>query len=111
MEEEKRRHSETQKSMRKKETRLRELMLQTEDDHKTISMLNDAVEKLTEKVKVYKRQLSEQVSFRLFRGSEHKKLIRTLPISIADTYLYWLCMQELPFSIFRVSDIYFYNFI
>ncbi|CAL1275352.1 unnamed protein product [Larinioides sclopetarius] len=59
MEEEKRRHSETQKSMRKKENRLRELMLQTEDDHKTITMLNDAVEKLSEKVKLYKRQLDE----------------------------------------------------
>ncbi|GFS52802.1 paramyosin [Nephila pilipes] len=59
MEEEKRRHSETQKSMRKKENRLRELLLQTEDDHKTITMLNDAVEKLNEKVKMYKRQLDE----------------------------------------------------
>ncbi|PRD36533.1 UNVERIFIED_CONTAM: Paramyosin [Trichonephila clavipes] len=61
MEEEKRRHSETQKSMRKKENRLRELLLQTEDDHKTITMLNDAVEKLSEKVKMYKRQLDETV--------------------------------------------------
>ncbi|XP_054714949.1 paramyosin-like [Uloborus diversus] len=59
-EEEKRRHSETQKSLRKKEQRLRELILQTEDDHKTISMLNDATEKLSEKVKMYKRQLDEQ---------------------------------------------------
>lgn len=61
LEEERRRHSETQKSMRKKETRLRELILQCEDDHKTITMLNDATEKLSEKVKMYKRQLDEQV--------------------------------------------------
>ncbi|XP_035220148.1 paramyosin-like [Stegodyphus dumicola] len=60
LEEEKRRHSETQKSLRKKEHRLRELLLQTEDDHKTITMLNDATEKLSEKVKMYKRQLDEQ---------------------------------------------------
>ena len=49
--------------MRKKEHRVKELLLQTEEDHKTITMLNDAVEKLTEKVKVYKRQLAEQVRF------------------------------------------------
>lgn len=61
LDEEKKRHSETQKIMRKKEHRLKELLLQTEEDHKTITMLNDAVEKLTEKVKVYKRQLAEQV--------------------------------------------------
>ncbi|XP_035228126.1 paramyosin-like isoform X1 [Stegodyphus dumicola] len=60
LDEEKKRHAETQKMMRKKEHRVKELLLQTEEDHKTITMLNDAVEKLTEKVKVYKRQLSEQ---------------------------------------------------
>ncbi|GFS43695.1 paramyosin, long form [Nephila pilipes] len=60
MDEEKKRHAETVKILRKKEHRVKELLLQTEEDHKTISMLNDAVEKLTEKVKVYKRQLNEQ---------------------------------------------------
>lgn len=60
LDEEKKRHAETQKIMRKKEHRVKELLLQTEEDHKTVTMLNDAVEKLTEKVKVYKRQLSEQ---------------------------------------------------
>lgn len=64
LDEEKKRHAETQKIMRKKEHRVKELLLQTEEDHKTITMLNDAVEKLTEKVKVYKRQLSEQVQLR-----------------------------------------------
>lgn len=59
-EEEKRRHSETQKIYRRKELRLRELILQVEEDQKTISMLNDSVEKLSEKVKMYKRQLDEQ---------------------------------------------------
>ncbi|KAF8793409.1 Paramyosin like protein [Argiope bruennichi] len=60
LDEEKKRHAETIKIMRKKEHRVKELLLQTEEDHKTITMLNDAVEKLTEKVKVYKRQLTEQ---------------------------------------------------
>lgn len=48
--------------LRKKDHRAKELLLQTEEDHKTITMLNDAMEKLNEKVKVYKRQLNEQVS-------------------------------------------------
>ncbi|GIX77020.1 paramyosin, long form [Caerostris extrusa] len=60
LDEEKKRHAESIKIMRKKEHRVKELLLQTEEDHKTITMLNDAVEKLTEKVKVYKRQLTEQ---------------------------------------------------
>lgn len=59
-EEEKRRHSETQKVLRKKEHRVRELILQTEEDNKSVSMLNDSCEKLNEKVKMYRRQLNEQ---------------------------------------------------
>ncbi|XP_013791527.1 paramyosin-like [Limulus polyphemus] len=59
-EEEKRRHAETQKVIRKKEHRLKELLLQTEEDHDTILSLKDCVESLSEKCKTYKRQLSEQ---------------------------------------------------
>lgn len=68
LEEEKKRHAETQKILRKKDHRSKELLLQTEEDHKTITMLNDAVEKLNEKVKVYKRQLNEQVRALEFSG-------------------------------------------
>lgn len=59
-EEEKRRHSETLKVMRKKELRVRELVLQSEEDHKAICMLNENCDKLVEKVKLYKRQMAEQ---------------------------------------------------
>jgi chromosome segregation ATPase len=61
VEEEKRRHAETEKILRKKDHRVKELVLQTEEDHKTISLLTESCDKLNEKVKVYKRQMQEQV--------------------------------------------------
>lgn len=64
-EEEKRRHAETMKMMRKKENRVRELLVQTEEDHKNLTLLQEACDKLNEKVKVYKRQLAETVSISL----------------------------------------------
>jgi len=60
LDEEKKRHGETQKVLRKKDHRGKELLVQTEEDHKTITMLNDTIEKLNEKVKVYKRNVNEQ---------------------------------------------------
>lgn len=59
MEEEKRRHAETEKILRKKEHRIKELLVQSEEDHKAVGILQDSVDKLTEKVKLYKRQLVE----------------------------------------------------
>jgi len=60
LDEEKKRHAETQKVLRKKDHRGKELLVQTEEDNKTIIMLNDTIEKLNEKVKVYKRNMNEQ---------------------------------------------------
>lgn len=62
LEEEKRRHAETQKIMRKKEHRVKELLVQSEEDHKAVTLLQETCDKLNEKVKVYKRQLAETVS-------------------------------------------------
>ena len=61
VEEEKRRHAETEKILRKKDHRCKELSLQAEEDHKTVQLLNEQLDKLSEKVKVYKRQMQEQV--------------------------------------------------
>lgn len=61
LEEEKRRHAETTKMLRKKDHRIKELLVQTEEDHKTVTLLQESLDKLNEKVKMYKRQLSEQV--------------------------------------------------
>ena len=62
VEEERRRHAETEKMLRKKDHRVKELLLQTEEDHKQLHLLQEMADKLNEKVKVYKRQMQEQVS-------------------------------------------------
>lgn len=61
LDEEKRRHAETIKILRKKERQLKEVMIQCEEDQKNIVLLQDSLEKTTQKVNIYKRQLSEQV--------------------------------------------------
>lgn len=61
MDEEKRRHAETIKILRKKERQLKEVMIQCEEDQKNIALLQDSLEKTTQKVNIYKRQLTEQV--------------------------------------------------
>lgn len=61
LDEERRRHSETTKVLRKKERQVKELVIQGEEDHKNVGLLQDSVEKLTQKLNVYKRQLQEQV--------------------------------------------------
>jgi len=60
VEEEKRRHAETEKILRKKDHRVKELCVQSEEDHKTITLLSENCDKLSEKLKVYKRQVQEQ---------------------------------------------------
>lgn len=62
LDEEKRRHAETIKILRKKERQVKEIMIQCEEDQKNISLLQDSLEKVTQKVNIYKRQLSEQVN-------------------------------------------------
>ncbi|KOB66166.1 Paramyosin, short form [Operophtera brumata] len=58
--EEKRRHAETIKILRKKERTLKEVMIQCEEDQKNIILLQDSLEKTAQKVNIYKRQLQEQ---------------------------------------------------
>jgi chromosome segregation ATPase len=60
LDEERRRHAETTKILRKKERTIKEVMIQGEEDHKNVALLQDSVEKLTQKLNVYKRQLQEQ---------------------------------------------------
>lgn len=62
LEEEKRRHAETIKILRKKERTVKEAMVQVEEDQKNIILLQESLEKATSKVNMYKRQLSEVVS-------------------------------------------------
>ncbi|XP_053642014.1 paramyosin, long form isoform X1 [Cherax quadricarinatus] len=62
LDEEQRRHQETIKILRKKERNVKELVLQCEEDHKNIQILQETLDKTYEKINIYKRQLNEQES-------------------------------------------------
>ncbi|XP_037648480.1 myosin-16-like [Sebastes umbrosus] len=59
LDQERKRHVETEKNFRKGERRLRELTFQTEEDHKTNLRMQELVEKLQNKLKTYKRQIED----------------------------------------------------
>lgn len=63
LEAEHRRHSEEIKNARRNEKRLKELQMAAEEDKKGQERLTEIVEKLQQKIKVYKRQVEEAVSF------------------------------------------------
>lgn len=63
LEEEKRRHAETIKILRKKERTVKEVLIQCEEDQKNVILLQEGLEKATAKINLYKRQLTEQVIF------------------------------------------------
>lgn len=64
LEEEKRRHAETIKILRKKERTVKEVLVQCEEDQKNVILLQEALEKTNAKVNLYKRQLTEQVNLK-----------------------------------------------
>merc|ERR1712001_360731 len=53
-------HVETTTHLHKKERSVKELLLQSEEDRKNILILQAFLERLNEKIKIYKRQLEEQ---------------------------------------------------
>lgn len=61
LDEEKRRHAETIKILRKKERTVKEVMIQCEEDQKNISLLTESLDKANQKLMMFKRQMTEQV--------------------------------------------------
>merc|ERR1711899_650676 len=57
---EKKSHVETTTVLHKKESSVKALLLQSEEDRKNILILQESLERLNEKIKMYKRQLEEQ---------------------------------------------------
>merc|ERR1719175_551648 len=57
---EKKSHSVTMTELQTKTTQIKELVLQSEEDRKNIIILQESLDKLNEKIKMYKRQLEEQ---------------------------------------------------
>jgi len=62
LDEEKRRHSETIKILRKKERHVKEIMISIEEQNQQIALLQEALDKVGHKANLYKRQLQEQES-------------------------------------------------
>lgn len=60
LDEEKRRHAETIKILRKKERTVKEVMIQCEEDQKNIALLQESLDKTCQKVMIYKKQVHEQ---------------------------------------------------
>jgi len=58
--EEKKAHSITLTEVHKRERSVKELIMQSEEDRKNIIILQESLDKLNEKIKMYKRQLEEQ---------------------------------------------------
>uniref|UniRef100_A0A915K831 Paramyosin n=1 Tax=Romanomermis culicivorax TaxID=13658 RepID=A0A915K831_ROMCU len=59
LDEESRRHKETQVSLRKKDRRIKEMQMTVDEEHKNFVMAQDSADRLNEKLNVYKRQLCE----------------------------------------------------
>merc|ERR1719490_636631 len=57
---EKKSHSVTMTELQVKTRQIKELVLQSEEDRKNIIILQESLDKLNEKIKMYKRQLEEQ---------------------------------------------------
>merc|ERR1711983_425528 len=57
---EKKSHAATMTEMQIKTRQIKELVLQSEEDRKNIIILQESLDKLNEKIKMYKRQLEEQ---------------------------------------------------
>ena len=65
LENENRRYTETEKNLRKQERRIKELAVASEEDHKTHERYAAQIDSLQQKIKTYKRQVEEAVSFYL----------------------------------------------
>merc|ERR1712224_149777 len=71
---EQRRHSETDKGMRKQDRRLKELAFQADEDRKSQERLQDMIDKLQNKIKTYKRQVEEAEEIAAINLAKYRKV-------------------------------------
>merc|ERR1712117_709687 len=76
--EEKKSHASTMSELHTKTRSIKELILQSEEDRKNILILQESLERLNEKIKMYKRQLDEQESISNSNIMRVKKFQREL---------------------------------
>jgi len=106
MDEERRRHQETIKILKKKERNVKELVLQCEEDHKNIMILQETLDKTYEKVNMYKRQIGEQESISQTNLSRVRRFQRELESAEerAETAESNLCMIRSKHRTFVTSQ-------
>merc|ERR1712168_657167 len=75
---EKKSHAVSMTELHKKDRSIKELILQSEEDRKNIIILQESLDKLNEKIKMYKRQLDEQESISNSNIMRVKKFQREL---------------------------------
>jgi chromosome segregation ATPase len=75
---EKQLHVETTTQLHKRDRSFKELLLQSEEDRKNILILQESLDRLNEKIKMYKRQLEEQESISNSNIMRVKKFQREL---------------------------------
>merc|ERR1712142_1376004 len=80
---EKKSHSVTMTELQTKTRQIKELVLQSEEDRKNIIILQESLDKLNEKIKMYKRQLEEQEGISNANIMRVKKFQRELESSEA----------------------------
>merc|ERR1712066_452353 len=80
---EKKSHAVTMTELQTKTRQIKELVLQSEEDRKNIIILQESLDKLNEKIKMYKRQLEEQESISNANIMRVKKFQRELESSEA----------------------------
>lgn len=78
LDEEKRRHAETIKILRKKERHVKEVLIQSEEDQRNIILLQENCDKLSQKIGLYKRQMQETV----------RKLFQFLQLNLIFIFLF-----------------------
>merc|ERR1712173_203095 len=76
--EEKKSHASTMSELHMKTRSIKELVLQSKEDRKNIIILQESLDKLNEKIKMYKRQLEEQESISNSNIMRVKKFQREL---------------------------------
>lgn len=72
LEAEQRRHREASAAARKFERQMKELMVSSEEDRRMVIDLTEQVAMLTQKIKLYKRQVEEAVSITLVTGYDYR---------------------------------------
>merc|ERR1711915_120671 len=81
--EEKKSHAATMSELHTETRSIKELILQSEEDRKNIIILQESLDKLNEKIKMYKRQLEEQEAISNSNIMRVKKFQRELESSEA----------------------------